>query len=172
MKLIAVTLALLACDGSATPAVSPDDAAPPNPATPPSPDTPPQGQKALEAWLASGYYRAGGWRCETAISPPRLNGAHGRHRICTNATLLGSAGPIHPVGAASVKELFDGNDAPNGFAVGIKVAPGLSDLTWYWYERTGTSPTSRPVADGVSAQVCGPSCHAAAPVDNVYIRAP
>jgi hypothetical protein len=171
MKLtVLAALALLACDGTAAPTVSPADAAAPN--TPPDPDTPPPGQKALEAWLAGGYYRAGGWHCETAISPPRLNGAHGRHRICTNSILLGSAGPIHPVGAASVKELFDGNDRPNGFAVGIKVAAGLSDLTWYWYERTGTSPTSRPVADDVSAQVCGPSCHAAAPIDNVYIRAP
>jgi hypothetical protein len=165
-RLLCLSVALGACEGGGAP--TPDAGG--GPSDPGTPQRPPQGQAAIEAWLAAGHYLA--WRCESAISPPRLNGAHGRHRICTNSILLGSAGPIHPVGAASVKELFDGNDRPNGFAVGIKVAPGMSDLTWYWYERTGTSPTSRPVADDVSAQMCGPSCHAAAPVDNVYIKAP
>ena len=46
------------------------------------------------------------------------------------------------------------------------------NATWYWYERTGTSPRSRPVADGTAAKNCGADCHAAAPRDNVFVRAP
>jgi len=128
------------------------------------------GQASIEAWLAAGHYLA--WRCEEGIFPPRLGGAHGRHRICSNQALLASASGPYPVGAASVKELFDGGDKPNGYAVGLKVASGLGPETWYWYERTGRLATLRPVADGIGVAVCGPGCHAKAPRDNVYIRAP
>jgi hypothetical protein len=136
---------------------------------PGSPQIPPQGQAALEAWLAAGHYKA--WACETAISSARLNGAHGRHRICSNQALLDAPSGPYPVGAASVKELFTSSDGPNGYAVGLKVTPGLGDDTWYWYERTGTSPRSRPVADSIGDKACGADCHARAPRDNVFIRA-
>jgi hypothetical protein len=136
---------------------------------PGTPEEPPRGQAALEAWLLAGHYR--GWTCEAAISPRRLNGAHGRHRICSNRLLVESAAGPYPVGAASVKELYDLGDGPNGYAVGLKVAAGTDEASWYWYERTGTSPTSRPVADAVGAKICGMECHAAAPRDHVFIRA-
>lgn len=178
----------LACDGvssdpSASPGALAPDAGPGQAQSPPgatasdgsvagSPQVPPTGQVALEAWLAAGHYKT--WACETGISPPRLNGAHGRHRICSNRALLDAvdATGAYPVGAASVKELFTTSNGPNGYAVGVKVAPGLRDDTWYWYERTGTSASSRPVADSVGDKVCGAGCHAAAPRDNVFIRAP
>jgi hypothetical protein len=96
---------------------------------------------------------------------------HGRHRICSNDALVASSGPTYPVGAASVKELYFGaDDRPNGFAVGIKVAPGGASTTWYWYERTGTLPTLRPVADSVADKTCA-GCHVLAVRDNVFIRA-
>ncbi len=167
----------VSCEGSsgtetlssdaAVPAV---DAAITDPALTPGPQTPPMGQAAIEPWLAALHYQ--GWACETQISPVRLNGAHGRHRICSNQLVMGSTSGAFPVGAASVKELFDSGDKPNGWAVGLKIAPGTGHDTWYWYERTGRLATLRPVADGVAAGNCGPSCHAKAPRDNVFIRAP
>jgi hypothetical protein len=145
------------------------DAAITDPALTPGPQTPPIGQAAIEPWLAALHYQ--GWACETGVFPARLNGAHGRHRICSNQLLVDSTSGPYPVGAASVKELFDSGDKPNGWAVGLKVAPGAGHDTWYWYERTGRLATLRPVADGVGAINCGPGCHGMAPRDNVFIRA-
>lgn len=170
--------ALFACDGGDPAATTtgaggragPDAAAAGGASATGTSELPPQGQVAIEAWLAEGHYKD--WRCEDGISSPRLNGAHGRHRICTNNAMAGSAAGTYPAGASAVKELFDRTDRPGGFAVSLKVAAGASDVTWYWYERTGMSPTSRPVADGIGAKACGPDCHAAAPRDNVFLRAP
>jgi hypothetical protein len=158
---------LSACNGGSPPDVV--DAGVPPDAASPDPQLPPQGQAALEPWLASGLYKL--WTCEQGISDKRLNGAHGRHRICSNRLLIESAEGPYPVGAASVKELYASDDRPNGYAVGLKVAPGTDDSAWYWYERTGTSATSRPVADAIGEAICGKECHAAAPRDHVYIRA-
>jgi hypothetical protein len=159
--------ALLACNGAAAPDGA--DAGSIPDASAPDPQLPPQGQAALEPWLATGFYKQ--WTCERSISDKRLNGAHGRHRVCSNGLLVGSLDGPYPVGAASVKELYDPSDRPNGYAVGVKVAAGLGEATWYWYERTGTSATSRPVADAIGAAICAKECHAAAPRDSVYIRA-
>jgi hypothetical protein len=169
---------VLSCEGSSSSgdpvvphAAAPSSHAPINdPALIPGPQTPPMGQVDLEPWLAALHYQ--GWSCETGVFPPRLNGAHGRHRICSNQLLKASASGPYPVGAASVKELFDSGDKPNGWAVGLKVRPGAGHDTWYWYERTGRLATLRPVADGVGAMNCGPGCHAIAPRDNVFITAP
>jgi hypothetical protein len=165
-------LALAACNGGAAmDGAGPDAAAPPSDALlmMGTPERPPQGQAALEAWLQAGHYR--GWTCEQSISDRRLNGAHGRHRICSNRALLDSTDGAYPVGAASVKEMYAEGDRPNGFAVGLKVTAGSDEASWYWYERTGTSSTSRPVADGIGVKICGMECHAAAPRDHVFIRA-
>jgi hypothetical protein len=165
----------LSCEGSSggDPAPAPGSDAgtvPPDPALTPGPQTPPMGQAAIEPWLAERPYQ--NWACETQIYPVRLNGAHGRHRICTNQLLKDSTSGAYPVGAASVKELFDSGDKENGWAVGLKVKAGAGHDTWYWYERTGRLATLRPVADGVGAVNCGPGCHAQAPRDNVFIKAP
>lgn len=163
-------LALAACDGGK--AAVPDGGGGGGPDTimgTGDPELPPQGQAALEAWLKAGHYK--GWACEDGIHDKRFNGAHGRHRICSNRLLKESLDGPYPVGAASVKEMFEADDRFNGFAVGVKVAPGLEGSSWYWYERTGTSPTSRPVADGIGAKLCGPDCHLKAPRDHVFIRA-
>ena len=161
-------LALAACNGGNPPAAAPDpgpDAA----AVAGDPELPPQGQAALEAWLKAGFYK--GWTCEDGIRDKRLNGAHGRHRICSNQLLMDSLDGPYPTGAASVKEMYEADGRPNGFAVGLKVTGGLEETSWYWYERTGTSPTSRPVAEGVGTKLCGPDCHNKAPRDHVFIRA-
>jgi hypothetical protein len=137
---------------------------------PASPQRPPHGgQQAVEDWLAAGYFHS--WRCEGVISPPRLTGNHGRHRICSNDLLLASATGPYPVGAASVKELFTTDDAPNGFAVGLKVSEGEGPQTWYWYERRGTNPAGKPLAQGLGVPDCA-VCHGLAPRDNVFFQAP
>jgi hypothetical protein len=141
-----------------------------NPGPPPGPEVPPRSQSALEAWLAMGHHKS--WVCEQTISAARLNGAHGRHRICWNDAMVKSQSGPYPVGAASVKEMFTRDDRPNGYAIGVKIGAGTGADTWYWYERTGSSPTARPVADGVAVKICGPDCHAAAPRDNIFIRPP
>ena len=161
-----ITVALLAsaaCEGGGTSAAGLADAGAGDP------QVPPMGRAALEPWLAAGHHRR--WRCETNISPPRLNGAHGRHLVCSNALIMQEAATF-PVGAASVKELFDDANRPNGYAVGIKIAAGEGDATWYWYERIGRLATLSPVADGIAVRECGPMCHRAAPRDNVFVRAP
>jgi hypothetical protein len=138
-------------------------------ATAATPQRPPRGQAAIETWLAEGWFHS--WRCETEISPPRLTGNHGRHRICSNDLLHDSGAGTYPVGAASVKELFSAGDQPNGFAVGLKVEAGAGAQTWYWYERRGTVPTARPQAQGIAVPDCA-VCHGVAPRDNVYFQAP
>jgi hypothetical protein len=167
-RLLLLVPVLAACNGGA--GEMPGPASQPDAATTGSdPQRPPQGHAALEAWLATGQYKS--WTCEMGISNKRLNGAHGRQRICSNRLLMDSSDGPYPVGAASVKEMYATDDRPNGYAVGLKVAPGLDEDSWYWYERTGTSPTSSPVADGVGVKICGMECHAMAPRDHVYIRA-
>ena len=69
-----------------------------------------------------------------------------------------------------MKELYTTGDQPNGFAVGVKVEEGAGAHTWYWYERRGTSPSARPLAEGVGVPDCA-VCHGAAPRDYVFIRA-
>jgi hypothetical protein len=139
-------------------------------------NVPPLGQRAIEPWLAAGYYKK--WTCEREISnarvdpaTPNIRGNHGRHRICSNDLLLASRSGAYPIGATSVKELFDRMDRPYGYAIGVKVAPGVGIDTWYWYERTGMLATLNPVADGVGDKACGEDCHGNAARDDVFIRA-
>jgi hypothetical protein len=155
-----VLASLAACQGSEP---SAPDAAP----DPGTPDRPPRGQALLEPWLAQGFYKA--WKCESMIFNPRLTGNHGRHRICANDLLVGSTAGTYPVGASSVKELFDANDQPNGWAVGLKIEAAEGPQTWYWYERRGTNPMGTPKADGTAPPDCA-VCHQLAMRDYVFIR--
>jgi hypothetical protein len=164
MKRWFLALVLTACGSDGTPPIA--DATAPDAAAGSS-QVPPRGQSAIEPWLAAGFYQS--WHCEAQVEPSR-GGAHGRDRICTN-DVLHAAAPPFPAGSASVIEMYDAAERTNGFAVSLKVA-GSGDQSWYWYERAGSSPTSRPVADAVAYPACGTNCHADAPTDNVFIRAP
>lgn len=124
------------------------------------PELPPQGHAALNAWLAEGNYLM--WRCEESPHPARPPGAHGTNRICSNAALSASATGAYPVGAASVKELWQ-NGVVRGFAVGRKIADGDAASSWYWYEAYGDNV----IADGVNRGICV-NCHAGAPRDYVF----
>ncbi|HXU83090.1 MAG TPA: hypothetical protein VN914_16960, partial [Polyangia bacterium] len=110
------------CGGGSAPPPAPPPVDAAADADPGTPQRPPIGQAALEAWLAEGHHL--GWTCEAGISAPRLTGNHGRHRVCSNQALLASTAGPYPVGAASVKLLYTTADAPNGFAVGVKVEEG------------------------------------------------
>lgn len=118
-------------------------------------DIPPPGNAAaVNEWLAKGIYKK--WACEAAPHPGRSDGAHGTVRICSNPLLSSSTSGAFPVGAASVKELYQGS-ALIGYAVGVKVKAGTGKGNWYWYERSGSSV----FADAVDAGICE-GCHSGA----------
>lgn len=153
-------LAPLAACGAPPAGATPDAAGPTGDAT--SAQLPPTGREALEAWLATGAYR--GWSCEPAPHPARPPGAHGTNRICSNDALAATAsGPV-PVGAASVKELYQGGSII-GYAVAVKQqADSAGGAGWYWFENLdGTI-----YADGAGVRLCT-GCHADAD-DYVFTR--
>jgi hypothetical protein len=115
-------------DGAMVDAAAPDASAP-------STQLPPTQRAALEAWLAAGSYRS--WRCEAREHAARSPGAHDVTRICSNDALSAAPDGPFPVGAASVKELYEAaGGGVIGYAVAVKVASGGGGDAWYWYERS------------------------------------
>lgn len=133
----------------------------PAPPLPGDAQTPPTGQAALDPWLASGVYKA--WACESGPMSPRPNGAHGRNRVCSNSLVQRNTGGEYAVGAASVKELFDGGGQLTGYAVSRHIKAGSAPDTWYWYEKLGNSV----VADGTAVSLCS-GCHSEAGMDATH----
>ena len=129
-------------------------------------DLPINGDDA-KAWLEANSYS--GWEAESAVHAATLGSPHGDVKIFVNAKLatsLGAANTAHPVGAASVKELYE-NDALIGWAYYVKIqADSANGDGWYWYEITNDSV----VADGNGDATCT-GCHAAG-VDYVRIGYP
>jgi len=148
------------------PQASPDGGASPGPTGDAGAAIPIGTQAELDAWLQSGAYKS--WACEAAAHDRRPGSGHSRNRICVNPALGQDkgAGP-YPVGAASVKELYDGSGAVNGYAVYVKVKPGAAGDTWFWYERIGSSVVAR--SEGASLCV---GCHSGAPRDHVFTASP
>ena len=158
MRFIVLLALLLGCtDGDPVAQKDPEDPAPQG-----DPQLPPQGHAALKAWLGEQHYE--GWACEEAPHPARPPGAHGTNRICSNAALSASATGTYPVGAASVKELYQ-NGRVTGFAVGLKISEGNAAGSWYWYEAYGDSV----IADGTNKGICV-NCHSGAPRDYVFTQ--
>jgi hypothetical protein len=111
-------------------------------------DVPPTTVAELEAWILSGRYLD--WACEDAPHAPRAPSPHPSNRICNNALLANSSPDAAiPVGAASVKEIYDG-DAISLYAVSVKLAEGgaTDAAAYYWYEG---DTTSAPIAAGNGA---------------------
>lgn len=141
--------------------------------------TPPMGAAAVEAWLATGAYRA--WHCETALHTARAPSPHGFNRICSNDLIANAATGTTdwPVGAAAVKELYASETAttPSGYAVYLNTADTAGGDGWYWYERV---PLDSPVphdamgvvADGLgsagTAMTICVGCHAGAGTDMAH----
>jgi hypothetical protein len=132
--------------------------------------TPPSGAAALATWLAAGHYLA--WHCEAAGHPARGASAHGRNRICNNAALHAATGDRFPVGAASVKELLDADDAIVGYAVARKDAAGTDGGNWYWFERFGTTIYADGPGTGGGARTICVDCHSRATRDFVFTVVP
>lgn len=88
-------------------------------------------------------------------------GPHGRVRTFVNDTLATSIranATTHPVGSASIKELYSSADALTGWAVSVKVSETNGNGNdWYWYEVFSTTQNN-PVADATGAGLCT-GCH-------------
>jgi hypothetical protein len=123
---------------------------------------PTTGAADVQAWLAQGFYTT--WHCEPASHPARSPSPHGTNRVCSN-DLLSSAGPGEfPVGAASVKELIDGNTI-TGHSVARHVRAGTTGDTWFWFEGSPTSVYTVGLGDkGTPHDVCV-GCHEGAGSD-------
>jgi hypothetical protein len=95
---------------------------------------PPTGSAAvIDTWLAAGYYKT--WACEAAPHTARPPSGHSPNRVCSNSKASAHQTGEYPVGAASVKELYDDSRTRIvGYAVATKVATGGGEI-WYWYER-------------------------------------
>ncbi len=126
-------------------------------------EPPPQGDAALRPWLADGSYL--GWAAESGVHTSA--GPHGMGvRTFVNDVLfasLSAGNAEHPVGAAIVKELYDG-DAVGGWAVMRKLATGQGGDGWYWYEVVGDAI----YADDTGVALCT-GCHG---MGTDYVRTP
>lgn len=110
---------------------SSDDGFPPAAPT----EVPPTDPDDLLPWLRGGGYLE--WTAESAIHPS--SGPHfGDVLTYVNASLLESLGTgatEHPIGAATVKELYGDDDVVVGWSAMVKVAGGTGGASWFWYER-------------------------------------
>lgn len=145
---------------------------------------PPQGYAAIDPWLDAGEYTD--WNCEAAARAATGVSPHGMVRVCNNDLVSTHTTGEYPVGASSVKELYDeAGTTVIGYAVQTKVSTGTGGGTWYWYEQIppgtdlGTTITVDPngvVADdlgdtGQAMTICV-SCHGGAPNDHVWFQVP
>jgi hypothetical protein len=137
----------------------------------------PRGAAAVDAWLATGAYKA--WNCEPTVHEARSPSPHGFNRICSNNAIATNASGtgVWPKGAAAVKELFDSANAatPVGYSYYLKTeADSAGGANWYWYERVPQNGepshgAQGVVADGLgnagAAQTICVGCHGAAGAD-------
>jgi hypothetical protein len=120
-------------------------------------ETPPTGDAAtVKAWLDTKAYAK--WACEPAPHPGRAGTGHSANRICSNGLLSRHGAGEYPVGAASVKELFDANGTLNGYALLLKTKPGGVE-SFYWYENIGASVIANGQGDSGSAKSVCTGCH-------------
>lgn len=142
-------------DGSARPAdagPTPDAGA-----TAGNDETPPTGDSAaILKWLDAKSYAK--WTCEPAPHAARAGSAHSKNRVCSNGLASKHGAGEYPVGAASVKELFDANDKPSGYAYSLKTAAGGAEA-WYFFEILGTSVVANGQATSGSPKTLCASCH-------------
>lgn len=145
---------------TSTPTTGPTGSTPPadaGPATGGDAETPATGDAAtVKAWLDTKAYTK--WACEPAPHPGRAGTGHSANRICSNGLLSRHGAGEYPVGAASVKELFDGNGTLTGYAMLLKTKPGGVE-SFYWYENIGASVIANGQGDSGSAKSVCKGCH-------------
>jgi hypothetical protein len=150
-------------DGADTPAMAPDDALEPADASdaPPEACEVPSQPAELLAYLQRGDYKA--FQRESAAHAS--TGPHGG-RVLTyvNDVLFDSLGrgdAEHPRCAASIKELFLGNDEVSGWAVLVKTEEASANgKGYYWLETFSTSPNRPAAIEGQGIGACV-GCHSA-----------
>jgi hypothetical protein len=139
---------------------------------------------AVEAWLATGQYKA--WHCEKAVHAARFPSPHGFNRICSNDLISSRATGTGswPEGAAAVKELYASltSTTPVGYAVYLKTAAdSAAGANWYWYERVPLDSTVPHDSNGVVADGPGTTgtplsicvaCHGAVGSDMAHTPSP
>lgn len=117
---------------------------------------------AVRAWLDKKLYTK--WACEPSPHARRPGSGHSTNRICSNGLLSAHGSGEFPVGAASVKELYDSSGAPSGYAMAVKQSVGGGEA-WYWYELLGESVVANGKGDTGSAKSICVSCHSGAGQD-------
>ena len=130
----------------------------------PTPDKPPTSgvptdTKGLFAFLKAGKFLS--WKKESKVHPAiAIHSSQARVFINTALDKSLSAGnKSHPVGSASVKELYDSTGKTlRGWAVMVKVANAGNVNDWYWYETFNTTSAANPVASGRGISLCY-GCH-------------
>lgn len=121
-------------------------------------EQPPIGHDAISMYLQEKRYS------NFAVEPSihQSSGPHGG-RVLTfvNAPLersLRDGDATHPVGSASIKELYRSSDEVQGWAVSIKVADEGTAQDWYWYYLLSTASGAAASADGRGVPLCA-NCH-------------
>ena len=118
-------------------------------------------------WLKHGDYRK--YKAESAVHPSSTGAVHGEVKTYVNDKLdrsMMSGAEEHPVGAASIKELYKDGKL-YGWAAAIKVKSGAKANGWYWYEVLSTTDNSKPVAASLGSAKCV-GCHS---VGTDFVRA-
>ncbi len=130
----------------------------------------PANEAALNQYLREKGYAD--FACETGVFE---SGVHSRVRTCVNPALeasLKAGNSEHPVGAAAVKELYEGDgETLKGWAVEVKITSDNGDNNWWWYEVFSTEADAAPAAVGFAEDVCI-NCHKASARDFVLVPYP
>ena len=154
---LALSLALAACGDSG----GDDGSAGPDSALLPVGDVP-NDPSRLFTFLSAGDYT--GFAAESAVHSPTLGSPHSSVRVFVNSLLdesLKAGNSSHPVGSASVKELYasDGTTL-RGWAVMVKTQEDSDNgRGWYWYEIFSTTDGSNPAVSANGSGSCT-GCHA------------
>lgn len=154
------------------PTPSPTPSAAPTAAPSPTPSDSgevPASRDALFAFLQSRAYTGFAAESLHPTAAPHMQSV----RTFLNPLLeasLESGAPSHPVGAAAIKEMYDGDGTLRGWAAMVKVSEsdGSDGSAWYWYEVFNVD-TGSPVIDGVGNGTCT-GCHGSGGTD--FVRVP
>lgn len=128
---------------------------------------------ALSGFLHAGGYKS--WAQESAVMESDSSFHLGSEQTYINGVLkdsLEAGNPLHPEGAASVKEIYDADKNQTGWAVSIKTqADTAMGQGWYWYDVRSMETGAAPVMAGQGHEGCI-RCHNSRSVDFVKVSFP